>query len=160
MIKDVLYDILWRVGIPAKKKAPVKSTLRPADILVYSWNARKHTCIDLTWVSPLHSFGKWVFIVDHAAAKVKVNNYDHDCKDNQHNFIPFAFGTFGYLDFDNVEFLRRVQIVMNKNVLTEGSTKYVFRWLGFVIQRGLAAHFVARSSWTFVTWLFLDLLKK
>ncbi|GJX74848.1 putative reverse transcriptase domain-containing protein [Tanacetum coccineum] len=54
--------ILKRVGISAKKEAPVKfltnpsdriSTLRPADVLVFGWVRGKHACVDLTGVSPL-----------------------------------------------------------------------------------------------------------
>jgi hypothetical protein len=45
-----------------KKEAPVnfltdpregRSTLRPADVLVYGWIGGKHACVDLTGVSPL-----------------------------------------------------------------------------------------------------------
>ncbi|MFS7970364.1 putative exostosin [Helianthus anomalus] len=46
LVRDVLYDVLKRAGISAKKEAPVnfltdplegRSTLRPADILVFGW---------------------------------------------------------------------------------------------------------------------------
>ncbi|GJX90977.1 hypothetical protein Tco_0344303 [Tanacetum coccineum] len=59
---DVLFDICKRVGISDKKEAPVnfltdpsdgKSTLRPADILVFGWVGGKHACVNLTGVSPL-----------------------------------------------------------------------------------------------------------
>ncbi|KAJ0666298.1 putative exostosin [Helianthus annuus] len=50
-----------RAGISAKKEAPVnfltdssegRSTLRPADVLVFGWEGGKHACVDLTGVSP------------------------------------------------------------------------------------------------------------
>jgi hypothetical protein len=61
-VRDVLYDISQRAGISVKKKAFAnfltdpqegRSTLRPADVLMYGWIGRKHACADLTGVSPL-----------------------------------------------------------------------------------------------------------
>ncbi|GJT65247.1 hypothetical protein Tco_1016727 [Tanacetum coccineum] len=54
--------ILKRVGISAKKEAPVnfltdpsdgRFTLRPDDVLIFGWAGGKHTYVDLTGVSPL-----------------------------------------------------------------------------------------------------------
>ncbi|GKD76758.1 hypothetical protein Tco_1339379 [Tanacetum coccineum] len=62
MVRDVLFDICRRHGISAKKESPVnfltdpsdgRSTLRPADVLVFGWVGGKHACVDLTRVSPL-----------------------------------------------------------------------------------------------------------
>ncbi|GKE30490.1 putative reverse transcriptase domain-containing protein, partial [Tanacetum coccineum] len=62
MVRDVLFDICRRAGISAKKEAPVnfltdpsngRSTLSPADVLVFGWVGGKHACVDLTGVSPL-----------------------------------------------------------------------------------------------------------
>ncbi|GKB67143.1 ankyrin repeat-containing domain, PGG domain protein [Tanacetum coccineum] len=63
IVWDVLYDICRRACvISAKKEAPVnyltnpsdeRSTLRPADVLVFGRFERKHACVDLTGVSPL-----------------------------------------------------------------------------------------------------------
>ncbi|GJZ27974.1 hypothetical protein Tco_0572621, partial [Tanacetum coccineum] len=60
MVRDVLFDICRRVGISAKQEAPVnfltvpsdgRSTLRPADVLVFGWVGGKHACVDLMVVS-------------------------------------------------------------------------------------------------------------
>ncbi|GJR92404.1 putative reverse transcriptase domain-containing protein [Tanacetum coccineum] len=57
MARDVLFDICRRVGIFAKKEAPMnfltnpsdgRSTLRPIDVLLFGWVGRKHACVDLT----------------------------------------------------------------------------------------------------------------
>ncbi|GJW22081.1 hypothetical protein Tco_0032703 [Tanacetum coccineum] len=57
MVNDVLFDICRRVGISTKKEAPVnfltdpsdgRSTLRPADVLVFGRVEEKHACVDLT----------------------------------------------------------------------------------------------------------------
>ncbi|KAK2455796.1 hypothetical protein QL285_003218 [Trifolium repens] len=62
LVRDVLFDVFKRAGVSVKKEVPVnfltdplegRSTLRPADILVYGWVGGKHACVDLTGVSPL-----------------------------------------------------------------------------------------------------------
>nr|GEW54064.1 auxilin-like protein [Tanacetum cinerariifolium] len=79
MVRDVLFDIYRRAGISAKKEAPVnflthpsdgRSTLRPADVLVFRWVGRKHVCVDLTKVSPLVGLSSWGFTAGEAALKV------------------------------------------------------------------------------------------
>ncbi|KAJ0855005.1 hypothetical protein HanRHA438_Chr14g0668691 [Helianthus annuus] len=37
-----------------------RSTLRPADVLVFGWAGGKHACLDFTRVSPLLGSGKTV----------------------------------------------------------------------------------------------------
>ncbi|GJR20683.1 reverse transcriptase domain-containing protein [Tanacetum coccineum] len=62
MVRDVFFDICRCAGISANKEAPVnfltdpsdgRSTLRPADVLVFGWVGGKHACVDLIGVSPL-----------------------------------------------------------------------------------------------------------
>ena len=57
LVRDVLFDIFRRARVFAKKEAPVnfltdplegRSTLRPADVLVFVWARGKHACMDLT----------------------------------------------------------------------------------------------------------------
>jgi len=65
-VRDVLFDIFRRTRISVKKEAPGnfltgpldrRSTLRPADAMVYRWVGGKHACVDLTEVSPLVGSG-------------------------------------------------------------------------------------------------------
>ncbi|KAJ0932964.1 hypothetical protein HanPSC8_Chr04g0179671 [Helianthus annuus] len=67
-----------------------RSTLRPADILVFGWVGGKHACVDPTGVSPLVGLGSSAFTVGRAALKAASG------LDNRHLFIPFAFNTFGF----------------------------------------------------------------
>ncbi|KAD3641982.1 hypothetical protein E3N88_31206 [Mikania micrantha] len=62
LVRDVLCDVLKMANISAKKETPMnfltnplegRSTLRPADILVFEWEGGKHSCVDLTGVSHL-----------------------------------------------------------------------------------------------------------
>ncbi|KAL5703887.1 hypothetical protein ACHQM5_022381 [Ranunculus cassubicifolius] len=162
LVRDVLFDVLKRAGVSAKKEAPVnfltdpregRSTLRPADVLIYGWVGGKHACVDLTGVSPLVGLGSGVFTVGQAALKAasaKVAKHEKTCIDNQYAFIPFAFDTFGFLAPDAVELLKRVQRVMHSNVMTPRSMDVVFKRIGFAIQKGLAAQLVARLPSTSV----------
>ncbi|KAF5786988.1 hypothetical protein HanXRQr2_Chr10g0447771 [Helianthus annuus] len=98
---DVLWDILRRARISAKKEAPVnfftdpmegRSTLRPADLLVFSWGRGKHACVDLTGVSPLVGLRENGFVAGQAARKAeskKVDKHAKTCAENQHVFVPF-----------------------------------------------------------------------
>ena len=121
MVRDVLFDICRRAGISAKKEASVnfltdpldgRSTIRPADVLVFGWVGGKHACVDLTGVSPLVSLRVGSFTTGHAALKAascKVTKHEKACIENQLVFIPFAFNTFGFLAPEAVEFFNRVQ---------------------------------------------------
>ncbi|GKF27954.1 hypothetical protein Tco_0094296 [Tanacetum coccineum] len=124
-----------------------RSTLRPADILVFGWVGGKHVCVDLTGVSPLvglNSMGFTAGQVSLKAASCKVTKHEKACIENQHVFIPFAFDTFGFLALEAVELLSRVQRVMHSNVMTPRSTDVVFNRIGFAIQKGLTAQLVVR----------------
>jgi hypothetical protein len=84
-----------------KRDAPVnfltdplegRSTLRPADILVYGWVGGKHACVDLTEVSPLVGLTTGEFTVGQAALKAASNKaakHEKVYSDNQCAFIPF-----------------------------------------------------------------------
>ncbi|GKC61820.1 hypothetical protein Tco_1089418 [Tanacetum coccineum] len=120
LVRDVMYDVFKRAGISSKKEAPVKfltdplegrSTLRPADILVFGWAGGKHACVDLTGVSPLVGLRDNGFVAGQVALKAessKVAKHEKACLENQHVFIPFAFDTFGFLAPEAEEFFTRV----------------------------------------------------
>ncbi|KAK1410162.1 hypothetical protein QVD17_36697 [Tagetes erecta] len=156
LVRDVLCDILKRAGISAKKEAPVnfltdplegRSTLRPADILVFGWTGGKHACVDLTRVSPLVALKDNGFVARQAASKAescKIAKHEKACLDNQHVFIPLAFDTFGFLATEAVNFLTTVQRVIHSNASTPKGQGYVFSRLGFAIQKGVAVQLVAR----------------
>ncbi|GKB46371.1 hypothetical protein Tco_0897124, partial [Tanacetum coccineum] len=141
MIRDVLFDICRCVEISFKKEEPMnfltdpsdgRSTLRPADVLVFGWVGGKHACVDLIRVSPLMGLSSRGFTAGQAAlraASCKVTKHEKACIKNQHVFIPFAFYTFGFLAPEALELLSRVQRVMHNNVMTPRSTDVVFKLL-------------------------------
>ncbi|MFS7912485.1 putative exostosin [Helianthus anomalus] len=99
-VRDVLGDILKRAGISVKKEAPVnfltdpregRSTLRPADFLVFGWDAGKHACVDLTRVSPLVGLRDTGFVPGQAIAKAAAKKMDkHAAKLLQKNNMRFS----------------------------------------------------------------------
>ncbi|KAJ0587678.1 putative exostosin [Helianthus annuus] len=131
-VRDVLGDILRRAGISAKKEAPVnfltdpmegRSTLRPADLLVFGWAGGKHACVDLTGVSPLAGLRESGFVAGQAIRKAeskKVDKHAKACADNQHAFVPFAFDTFGSLAPEAIRLLTRVQKVVHSSCSSIG----------------------------------------
>nr|GEW45415.1 putative exostosin-like protein [Tanacetum cinerariifolium] len=98
MVWDVLFDICRRAGISAKKEAPVnfltdlsdgRSTLRPADVLLFGWVGGKHACVDLTRVSHLVGLSSRGYTTGQAALKFassKVTKHDKACIKNKHVF--------------------------------------------------------------------------
>jgi len=119
-----------------------RSTLKPADVMVYEWVRGKHACVDLTKVSPLVGLGVGPFTVGQAALKAassKVAKHEKSCSDNEHAFIPFALDTFGFLAPEAVDLLHRVQKIMHSNVVSPRSMNVVFMRIDFAIQKGLAA---------------------
>ncbi|KAL8258412.1 hypothetical protein R6Q59_030453 [Mikania micrantha] len=71
-----------------------RSTLRPADLLVFGWAGGKHACVDLTGVSPLVGLRENGFVAGQAARKAeskKVDKHAKACAENQHIFVPFAY---------------------------------------------------------------------
>ncbi|GJW29614.1 hypothetical protein Tco_0046489 [Tanacetum coccineum] len=102
MVRNVLFDICRLVGISAKKEALVnfltdpsdrRSTLRPADVLVFRCVGGKHACVDLIGVSPLVRLNSQGFTAGQAALKAascKMTKHEKTCIENQYVFIPFV----------------------------------------------------------------------
>ncbi|GJU28474.1 putative reverse transcriptase domain-containing protein [Tanacetum coccineum] len=156
LVRDILYDVLKRARISSKKEASMnflidplegRSTLRPADILVFGCARGKHACVDLTGVSPLVGLRDNGFVAGQAALKAesrKVAKHEKACLENQHVFITFAFDTFGFLAPKVDEFLTRVQRVVQSNFSTPKTQNFIFSRIGFAIQKRVAAQLVAR----------------
>ncbi|GKD14458.1 hypothetical protein Tco_1198865, partial [Tanacetum coccineum] len=78
MVRDVFFDVCRRSEISFKKEAPVnfltdpldgRSTLRPANVLIFGWVGGKYACADLTGVSPLVGLSSRGFTVGHTILK-------------------------------------------------------------------------------------------
>ncbi|GKB28652.1 hypothetical protein Tco_0868053 [Tanacetum coccineum] len=59
LVRDTLVDICYRSGIFSSKEVDIglggerDNSLRPADVLLYSWDVGRDVCVDLTGSSPL-----------------------------------------------------------------------------------------------------------
>ena len=104
-------------------------------------------------MSPLVGLRDNGFVAGQAVLKAemkKVEKQEKACAENQHVFVPFAFDTFGSLAPEAVRLLERVQRVVRSNVSTPKDQGFVFSRIGFAIQKGVAAHFVARLPTTLI----------
>nr|GEU60682.1 hypothetical protein [Tanacetum cinerariifolium] len=72
VVRDTLVDICYRSGISAGKEVNIgldegrDKPLRPADMLLYSWDKGLDVCVDLTGSSPLTQTGMADFVPGHA----------------------------------------------------------------------------------------------
>lgn len=74
------------------------------------WVGGKHTCLDLTRVSPLVGVRGSGFYKRTSISKScvsKVTKYEKVCSHNQYTFILFAFDIFGFLASQVVDLLNR-----------------------------------------------------
>lgn len=125
----------------------------PTDILVYNWYETKHVCVGITRASPILGFSKRIFEVGHIAISTTLameEKHSRACKATQHGFANFAFDAFRFRTPEAIKLLKRICKVMDHNVMTAGLNEYVFKRIGFVIQKGLAVQFVVHLSSTFV----------
>ena len=117
-MRDVLVDICSRSGISTRKEVDIglygdnDRSLRPAYILLYSWDVGRDVCVDLTGSSPLTQSGMIDFMPGRAvidAAQRKLVKYDAKCVDIGYGFLPFSFSSFGELEKDAVTLLKRIR---------------------------------------------------
>ncbi|KAL5729708.1 hypothetical protein ACHQM5_002617 [Ranunculus cassubicifolius] len=159
-VRDTVCDILLKSGIAFKKEAELQfmssndnSRLRPADVLLYSWDSGRNLCLDLTGVSPFVGFGNKTFEAEFAveeAARKKTLKHEAVCTRNGYSFAPFAFSTFGGLKTRSVEFLRRVREVFLGHFQCPKLASFIFPRVSFSIQKGIGAQIVSRLPINFV----------
>ena len=101
-MRDTLVDICSRSGVSARKEVDIglggerEQVLRPADVLLYSWDGGQDVCVDLTGSSPLTQTGMIDFVPGRVvidAAKRKRAKYGAKCADIGYRFIPFSFSS-------------------------------------------------------------------
>ncbi|GJX31972.1 putative reverse transcriptase domain-containing protein [Tanacetum coccineum] len=119
VVSDTLVDICFRSGISAGKEVDIglggkgcAKALRPADMLLYSWEGGLDVCVDLTGSSPLTQTGMADFVPGRAvidAAQRKRGKYMTKCAYIRYRFLPFSFSSFGKLEKDAVTLLKRVR---------------------------------------------------
>ncbi|GJV52553.1 putative reverse transcriptase domain-containing protein [Tanacetum coccineum] len=109
VVCDTIVDICYRSRISSGKEVDIglggerDKSLRPADVLLYSWDGGRDVCVDLTGSSPLTQTGMADFVPGRAvneAAQRKCVKYEAKCADIGYGFLPFSFSSFGELEND------------------------------------------------------------
>ncbi|KAL8228687.1 hypothetical protein R6Q57_013587 [Mikania cordata] len=141
LVGDVLCDVLKRANISAIKEAPVnfltdplegRYALRLEDILVFGWEGGKHSCVDLTRVSPLVGLRDTGFVAGQVALKAESSH----SLDNIRNF------SYKELQLATYNFDRSTKIgrggfgVVYKGILKDG-TQVAVKTLGAQSKQGV-----------------------
>ncbi|GJW80399.1 reverse transcriptase domain-containing protein [Tanacetum coccineum] len=151
--RDTLVDIYLRLGILAGKEVNIglgggcDKALRPADMLLYSWEGGLDVCVDLTRSSPLTQTGMADFVPGRAvidAAQRKRVKYMTKCADIGYGFLPFSFSSFGELEKDAVTLLKRVRKFSMAQDIGARAAVHIFNRIGFSIAKGVGAQIVSR----------------
>ncbi|GKC72104.1 hypothetical protein Tco_1117987, partial [Tanacetum coccineum] len=117
VVRDTLVNICYRSGISAGKEIDIgleggcDKPLRPADMLLYSWDGGLDVCVDLTGSSPLTQTEMTDFVPDRAvidAAQRKRVKYEAKCATIGYGFLHFSFFSLGELEKDAVSLLKRI----------------------------------------------------
>nr|GEW18951.1 putative reverse transcriptase domain-containing protein [Tanacetum cinerariifolium]GEW47052.1 putative reverse transcriptase domain-containing protein [Tanacetum cinerariifolium] len=153
VMRDTLVDICFRSGISAGKEVYIglgggcDKALRPADMLLYSWDGGLDVCVDLTGSSPLTQTGMADFVPGRAvidAAQRKRGKYMAKCAAIGYEFVPFSFSSLGELEADAVTLLKRIQ----KFSMTQDNGAriaiHIFNRISFAIAKGVEAQIVSR----------------
>ncbi|GJZ19008.1 hypothetical protein Tco_0555598 [Tanacetum coccineum] len=153
MVCDTLVDNCFRSGISAGKEVDIgldgghDKKLRPADMLLYSWDGGLDVCVDLTGSFPLTQTGMSDFAPRRAvidAAQRKRGKYMTKCADIRYGFLPFSFSSFGELKKDAVTLLKRVRNFSMAQDIGSRAASYIFNRIGFSIAKGVGVQIVSR----------------
>ncbi|GJR79081.1 reverse transcriptase domain-containing protein [Tanacetum coccineum] len=155
MVRDTLVDICFRSGISAGKEVDIgldeghDKKLRPADMLLYSWDGGLDVCVDLTGSSPLTQTGMSDFAPGRAvtdAAHRKRGKYMAKCADIGYGFLPFSFSSLGELETDAVTLLKRVRNFSMAQDIGARAAGHIFNRIGFFIAKEVGSQIVSRLS--------------
>ncbi|GJX31465.1 hypothetical protein Tco_0241320 [Tanacetum coccineum] len=153
VVRDTLVDICFRSGISAGKEVDIglggghDKALRPADILLYSWDGGLDVCVDLTGSSPLTQTGMADFVPGRAvteAAQRKRVKYEAKCADIGYGFLPFSFSSFGELEKDAMTLLKRIRKFSMAQDIGARAAVHIFNRISFSIAKGVGAQIVSR----------------
>ncbi|GKA18498.1 hypothetical protein Tco_0698413 [Tanacetum coccineum] len=146
VVCDTLVDICYRSGISAGKEVDIglderrDKPLRPADMLLYSWDRGLDVCVDLTGSSPLTQTGMVDFVPDRVVIDVaqrKRGEYMAKCAAIGYGFLPFSFLSLGELEADAVTLLKRIRKFFMAQDIGTRVDVHIFNRISFAIANGL-----------------------
>ncbi|KAL9241489.1 hypothetical protein vseg_015599 [Gypsophila vaccaria] len=159
LVRDTLLDVCYRSGISAGKEVDIGlvdghgGSLRPADLLLYSWDRGRDVCIDLTGSSPLTQTGMADFVPGRVvadAAQRKCAKYRDRCEAAGYGFLPFSFSSLGELGSDAVALLKRIQKYSVSQDAGARMAAYIFTRVSFAVAKGVGAQIVSRLPTNFM----------
>nr|GEV61657.1 hypothetical protein [Tanacetum cinerariifolium] len=109
IVHDTFVNICFRFAISIGKEVDIglsggrDKLLRPADMLLYSWDGGFDVCVYLTGSSPLTQTRMVDFVLGRAvieAAQRKRVKYEAKCADIGYGFLSFSFSSFRELEQD------------------------------------------------------------
>ncbi|GJR69531.1 hypothetical protein Tco_0015596 [Tanacetum coccineum] len=154
VVLDTLVDICFRSRISAGKEVDIgldggsDKKLRPADMLLYSWDCGLDVCVDLTGSSPLTQTGMTDFapgrmVTD--AAHRKRGKYMAKCVAIGYGFLLFfSFSSLGELEADVVTLLKRIRKFSVTQDIEARAAIHIFNMISFSIAKGVGAQLVSR----------------
>ncbi|GKE84742.1 hypothetical protein Tco_1558484 [Tanacetum coccineum] len=153
VVRDTLVDICYCSGISVGMEVDIgldggrDKPLRPADMLLYSWDGGLDVCVDLTGSSPLTQTGMADFIPGRAvidAAQRKRGKYMAKCAAIGYGFLPFSFSSLGELEADAVTLLKRIRKFSMAQDIGARVAVHIFNRISFAIAKGVGAQIVSR----------------
>ena len=156
-VKTILASFCRQAGISAEQEVKYifdDSGDKPADILFPDWRHGRHTCVDITLVSPLTvanlpksaKEGGGGSAIKAASASKRLK-YEERCHAKGHDFTPFVIETTGGFGPEALAIMDRIgRVKADKEKLTsvEG-IKRVRLSVGFVAMRNTASMIIRRS---------------
>nr|GEZ24782.1 hypothetical protein [Tanacetum cinerariifolium] len=127
VVRDTLVNICYRYGISSGKEVDIglggerDKSLRPADVLLYSWDGRSDVCVDLTGLSPLTQTG----MVDFMPGRVVLEAAQQ-------------------LEKDAVTLLKRIRKFSVAQDIGARAAIHIFSRISFAIAKGVGAQIVSR----------------
>ncbi|GKD99769.1 hypothetical protein Tco_1387753 [Tanacetum coccineum] len=152
VVRDTLIDICFCSGISAGKEVDIglgggrDKPLRPADMLLYSWDKRLDVCVDLTGSSPLTQTGLTDFVLGRAvmdAAHRKRVKYEAKYADIGYGFLPFSFSSLEELEKDAVALLKLIRKFSMTQDIGARAAVHIFNRISFAIAKGVGAQIVS-----------------
>ncbi|KAK9747869.1 hypothetical protein RND81_02G020200 [Saponaria officinalis] len=159
LVRDTLSDICYRSGLSTGKEVDIGlidehgGSLRPADLLLYSWDRGRDVCVDLIGSSALTQTGMADFVPGRVvadAAQRKCAKYRDRCEAAGYGFLTFSFSSLGELGSDAVALLKRIQKFSVSQDAGARNAAYIFTRLSFAVAKEVGAKLVSRLPTNFM----------
>nr|GEU81979.1 hypothetical protein [Tanacetum cinerariifolium] len=140
VVRDTFVDICYHSGISADKEVDIgldggrEKSLRPTDVLLYSWDGGLDVCVDVTRSSHLTQTGMVDFVPVRAmidAAQRKRGKYMTKCAAIGYEFLPFSFPSLGELEADAVRLLKRIRKFFMAQDIEARAAVHIFNIISF-----------------------------